>query len=230
MAFLRQDTNNIVVDAVLTDVGRAKLAQGNFSIFSFALSDDEVDYGIIPKYGQTVGKEKIEKNTPVFEALTNSNLSLKYTLTSLSNPNQVYMPQMTLTGLTSGVLTLTEGTASRPVLASVEMSAAIGGSVPAELVDNIFMVYVNRLFLSIDNYTPVNSQALSTNSTVNTARYEIPVVGGSVPLTFRSRTLPQTVYNTYSAFSSSQYISTYVRIVGRNSGLSQEFQVKITSN
>ena len=61
MGFLQQDTNNIIVDAVLTDVGRQKLAAGTFNVIKFAAGDDEVDYGMIVRYGRTVGQEKIEK-------------------------------------------------------------------------------------------------------------------------------------------------------------------------
>ena len=80
MGFLDHSTNNIIVDAVLTDIGRQSLARndGSFSIYQFALADDEVDYEIIKQYGRTVGKEKIEKNTPVLEALTQGSLALKY--------------------------------------------------------------------------------------------------------------------------------------------------------
>jgi hypothetical protein len=82
MGWLDNSTNNIILDAVLTDYGRQKLAAANgsnsangFSIFSFALGDDEVNYNLVKKYGRTIGREKIEKNTPVFEAFTNQNLS-----------------------------------------------------------------------------------------------------------------------------------------------------------
>ena len=80
MGFLDHSTNNIIVDAVLTDTGRATLAKndGSFVISKFAFGDDEVDYSIIQKFGSTVGKEKISKNTPVFEAQTNGDLALKY--------------------------------------------------------------------------------------------------------------------------------------------------------
>ena len=69
MGFLDHSTNNIVVDAVLTDLGRQALAKndGSFSIYQFALGDDEIDYSIIQQFGRTVGKEKIEKNTPILE-------------------------------------------------------------------------------------------------------------------------------------------------------------------
>jgi len=79
MGFLDHTTNNIIVDAVLTDKGREKLAQsgagGGLNIVKYAFADNEVDYTLLKKYGETVGKEKIEKNTPVFEANTDSTAS-----------------------------------------------------------------------------------------------------------------------------------------------------------
>ena len=66
MGFLDHSTNNIIVDAVLTDKGREALAKndGSFNIYQFALGDDEVDYAVIQQFGRTVGKEKIEKSIP----------------------------------------------------------------------------------------------------------------------------------------------------------------------
>ena len=109
MGFLDQSTNNIIVDAVLTDKGRAALARndGSFNLYKFGLADDEVDYTIIQQYGRTVGKEKIEKNTPVMEALTIGSLSMKYKLLSASNEFLSYLPQLTIDTGTSGVLSLT---------------------------------------------------------------------------------------------------------------------------
>ena len=65
MGFLDHSTNNIILDAVLTDLGRRALARndGSFEIFKFAFSDEEVDYGNIVEFGRTVGKERIEKIT-----------------------------------------------------------------------------------------------------------------------------------------------------------------------
>ena len=98
MGFLNQTTNNIIVDAVLTDLGRQFLARndGSFNIVKFALADNEVDYTIIQQYGRLVGKDKIEKNTPVFEASTNANIALKYKLVSVSNPVLTILPSLAL--------------------------------------------------------------------------------------------------------------------------------------
>ena len=79
MGFLDHTTNNIIVDAVLTDVGRQKLASsgagGGLNIIKYSFADSEVDYTLLKKYGETVGKEKIEKNTPIFEANTDATAS-----------------------------------------------------------------------------------------------------------------------------------------------------------
>ena len=60
MGFIDHSTNNIIVDAVLTDKGRQLLARndGSFQITRFSFGDDEVDYQTIRQFGQTVGKEK----------------------------------------------------------------------------------------------------------------------------------------------------------------------------
>ena len=51
MGFLDHSTNNIILDAVLTDTGRMRLAKGDgsFKISKFALGDDEIDYGLFNK-------------------------------------------------------------------------------------------------------------------------------------------------------------------------------------
>ena len=99
MAFLDHSTNNIIIDAVLTDTGRKMLAdnQGRFKIAFFSLADDEVDYTIIEKFGRAVGKEKISKNTPIFEAQTKGSLALKNRLLTLPDPTIIRLPSLTIT-------------------------------------------------------------------------------------------------------------------------------------
>ena len=119
MGFLDHSTNNIIVDAVLTDLGREILSKAtsteNF-IFSYAFADDEVDYTVIKKYGPVVGKEKIEKNTPVFEASTNSHLGVKYFLQTSENP---LVTQPTLSLSLNGVNALTGSVATTTLTMTV---------------------------------------------------------------------------------------------------------------
>ena len=88
MGFLNHATNNIIIDAVLTERGRELLSRndGSFNIEMFSFGDDEVDYSLISKYGLSIGKEKIEKNTPIFEANPNENIAIKHPLMSFTNP------------------------------------------------------------------------------------------------------------------------------------------------
>ena len=48
MAFL-DNSGDIILDAVLTDIGRRRMANGDFSITKFALGDDEINYGLYDK-------------------------------------------------------------------------------------------------------------------------------------------------------------------------------------
>jgi len=81
MGFLDHTTNNIIVDAVLTDEGRKKLASASgLSIIKYAFADTEVDYTLLKKYGEVVGREKIEKNTPIYEANTNGTHPSRHSL------------------------------------------------------------------------------------------------------------------------------------------------------
>ena len=230
MGILRQDTTNIEVDAVITTVGSQYLARGDFSIYSFSLGDDEIDYGLIPLYGQTVGREKIEKNTPIFEAMRNSNLAIQSNLVSISNPNQVYMPILNVNAgvsSTSNIITL-----SRQSTTTVNLSQQIqegSAQIPSEITDNVYVVFLNRLFLAINNQTPVNSESLANNPTLNTARYEIASGSPSATFTLRALSIPTSTYDTYSAFSSGAYIRTYMRIVGRNSGIVKDVEIRIKS-
>jgi len=230
MGLLRQDTTNIEVDAVITTVGSQFLARGDFSIYSFSLGDDEINYGLIEQYGQTVGREKIEKNTPVFEALRNPALSLRSNLISLSNPNQLYLPVLSVS---AGALTTTNYIEiSRQSSVNVNLSQLIqegAAQIPSEIVDNLYIIFINRLFLSIANQTPVNSDTLASNPAINTGRYEITSGGPTANFSLVARSIPAATFDTYSAFSSGEYIKTYMRIIGRNSGVTKDVEIRITT-
>ena len=43
MAFL-DNSGDIILDAVLTDAGRQRMARGEFKIVKFALGDEEINY------------------------------------------------------------------------------------------------------------------------------------------------------------------------------------------
>lgn len=95
MGFL-DNSGDIILDAVLTDTGRKRLAQGNgsFRIAKFALGDDEINYGLYNK-NHSSGSAYFDLEilqTPVLEAFTNNASSLKSKLISISRTNYLYLP------------------------------------------------------------------------------------------------------------------------------------------
>jgi len=99
MAFL-DNSGDIILDAVLTDTGRMRLAQGNgsFKISKFALGDDEINYALYNK-DHASGSAYFDlevMQTPVLEAFTNNTSNLKTKLMSLSRTNVLYMPVLKL--------------------------------------------------------------------------------------------------------------------------------------
>jgi len=99
MAFL-DNSGDIILDAVLTDTGRFRLAKGDgsFKIVKFALSDDEINYGLYDKNnlsGSAYYDLEILQ-TPIFEAFTNNASTMNYKLLSLPRTNLLYLPVMAI--------------------------------------------------------------------------------------------------------------------------------------
>ena len=93
MAFL-DNSGDIILDAVLTEVGRKRMAEGNFSIVKFALGDDEIDYSLYnPNHPSGSAYYDLEiLQTPIFEAFTSQNASINYGLLSNTNTELLYLP------------------------------------------------------------------------------------------------------------------------------------------
>jgi len=99
MAFL-DNSGDIILDAVLTDTGRARLAKGDgtFKITKFAFGDDEIDYSSYDgnnASGSAYYDLEILQ-TPIFEAFTNNTSTMKSKLLSLTNNNLLYLPILQL--------------------------------------------------------------------------------------------------------------------------------------
>ena len=99
MAFL-DNSGDIILDAVLTDTGRFRLAKGNgnFKIAKFALADDEIDYSLYDnEHASGSAYYDLEiLQTPVLEAFTNNGSSMKSKLVSIGRTNILYLPVIKL--------------------------------------------------------------------------------------------------------------------------------------
>lgn len=108
MGFL-DNSGDILLDMVLTDVGRARLAEGDgsFRIEKFALGDDEIDYA---KYNpnHASGSAYYDLDvllTPVLEAPTDNSTTMQSRLITISRNNLLYLPVVKLSENADGTKT-----------------------------------------------------------------------------------------------------------------------------
>lgn len=218
MGFLDHSTNNIIVDAVLTDEGRKRLASnnGSFSIDMFAFGDDEIDYGLIKKYGRAVGKEKIEKNTPIFEGLTLGNLEQKYKLVGISNPYLTKLPKLTLTT----TATQTFNSKTNIINFTIKQNLNTDVVIDKELIDKSYSVEMNDNLLYIQNITP----SISFNKIATYSNLTQGIVnntdnnGTSITITLNRKTISSTLFDIYHDPGNANKITTIVKIIGDNTG------------
>ena len=99
MAFL-DNSGDIILDAVLTDTGRFRLAKGDgsFKIVKFALADDEIDYSLY-NLNHASGSAYFDVDilsSPVLEAFTNNTSMMKSKLLSIPRTNLLFLPVLKL--------------------------------------------------------------------------------------------------------------------------------------
>ncbi len=95
MAFL-DNSGDIILDAVLTDAGRQRMARGEFKITKFALGDEEINYTTFasshPSGSAFADLEILQ--TPILEAFTNNTSLMKTKLLTINRNNLLYMPTL----------------------------------------------------------------------------------------------------------------------------------------
>lgn len=246
MGWLDHSTNNIILDAVLTDYGRQQLSLSNssFAVTHFALGDDEIDYRIIKKYGRAVGKEKIEKNTPIFEALTNPNTALKYKLIGRENVGQsltqIFMPVLTSSPAS---VSLSVTPTSNQISKSVTLNLQFRGSQdPASLRDVAQTAYSIKVS---DRFCTIGSAVNGTLTTPDAARttliasdpnrtvtYLLSVTEPTQPVSFTvtGRAIDPATASVYGKRISSteRSITTYITISGNRHGTTLDIPVTYT--
>jgi len=243
MGFLNHATNNIIIDAVLTERGREYLSQndGSFRISSFAFGDDEIDYSIIKKYGVSIGKEKIEKNTPIFEANPNENIALKHPCISFPNPLTRIEKMPSLVWQNSGGLNAIELYDTETVNTITSSEIEIRNFV--ETTDRSFNLDPNisdsRLIIKMhDDLLKISGIEFIDTDTNNIATYILntSIVNNSqVFNNQRSRTfsiytngvVTSDDFANYSLIGNSNIIKTKIQIIGQSSGASLIIPVNI---
>ena len=248
MGFLDHSTNNIIVDAVLTDFGRQQLSNGTFNVTKFAFGDDEVDYGLIQKYGRVVGKEKIEKNTPVFEAQTSRNRGLKYRLISIpSRPTLKKMPFVALTTSnddSSLVFSLGTGdgvTKTLTLTIQTRVPTGFGSTSDSSLNDASVFIQIPTLFFeppAVGSSAGAVGANLTLKGTVkNMAVYEAglttnndAVIIAKTSITLTVKSLGTDVWNLYGLPNNRNQIKGVISIFTGTTGLTKSIDFQINKN
>ena len=226
MGFLDNSTNNIIVDAVLTDVGRAKLSRGEFRPVYFAFGDDEVDYSLIKKFGRTVGKQKIELNTPVFEAQTNSKFGLKYRLVSFTDATLGFIPSFEVAGAVDLTLTTNSPNPAQQQRAFTINQTNNGAANQPETIENNVIVTLNSRFITLRGAQP------SSQDEDGFVQYIVNTPGmaaDGATFTIVAKALTQQDFDFYgSARAAGQgMIETLVTVVGVSTGARLDLPVTI---
>jgi hypothetical protein len=234
MGIIQNDTNNIIVDAVITDAGRQAIARndGSFSVVKWAASDEEVDYSIIQQFGKTNGEAKIVVNTPVFEALTSQQFSQKYKLMSISNPALIRLPTLKITGegvdASTNAISIGNTTVKRRTV-TVFQDILNETTIDLELRDQSFMITLPSRFLQIRSIPPDDIDATYNALYFLTRDSGETTLGGSrLSFTVETKSISETDFQIYGTRTNKNIIKCYMKIAGIQSGAVLDIEVSIT--
>ena len=241
MGFINHATNNIIIDAVLTERGTELLSQnnGSFNITSFAFGDDEVDYSLISKFGMNVGKEKIEKNTPVMEANPNENLALKYPLITLTNPISTtsHIPTIIRTDdVSNSVISLVNvNSSSADFNYDIKLRTFLENPDNIDLtglVDTTFLIKMNNNLIRITGIQPIDTDMNGVASYIVTTSADQPEFTGQRFFNFNIFANGVSTNQTFIDFetNSDGKLFTQIQITGRTTGRKLLIPVLITND
>ena len=230
MGFIPSD-GDIIVDAVLTDIGRQKLARndGSFRITSYAFGDDEIDYSLFnPSTGSSFVDEQI-LNTPIFEANVNERLSINTLLITITNPDLKYLPKLTAdnSSITIGEEAGQSAGVSTRFYQGTNQNSRI---VPVEIQDSAFLIELSNDLLYIENNTPTDITPYGTaiyilqrdDQLIQSSR------GAQVSFKIRPQSLSNSIWSVLSeGVAPNRTITTKIKCVGVNSGMSHTISVVI---
>jgi hypothetical protein len=216
MAYL--NNSSVVVDAILTDVGRQLLAQndGSFQITQFSLSDDEVDYTLYnpnQPSGSAFYGEAIE-NMPIIQAFPQANEIMKYKLITLPRGTSA-LPVISI-GYNS--ITLKQGAALSITPQTLNYLGATSTFEQSGYVATIGDVRTMSAFNGVGINTP-SATALNTTG--------ITTVGTNVSKTVIGTSINMTATTVNTLFGSNTTLYTTLTVIGRDSGARIQVPVQI---
>ena len=176
MGFL-DNSGDIILDAVLTDLGRERLARGDgsFKIAKFAVADDEIDYGKYNKNNPS-GSAYYDLDiltTPILEAFTNNIGAAKYKLLTIPRNNLLYLPVVKLANTIESLNATTFSETNSENISGLYVVSVDKDT--SEAVDGTTLLYTLNGVIKGDGEPPANgsnSTQIVTDQGLNTS--EIP--------------------------------------------------------
>jgi len=214
------DNTTVVVDAILTKKGRELMARGDgsFKLTQFALSDDEIDYGLWnPNHpnGSAFSGEAIE-NLPVIEAFPDENQMCRNKLITLPR-GTTKLPIITV-GLAKITINVGGSTVIRPETLNFQGLNAL-----KENSGYKFTMADRRL---VSNMTGIGKTLGGTS----TAMAKFIQSTGAVSQTVNGTGLSITAVNDTSLFGTASKLLTTLYVEGMDSGARVSIPVEISKN
>jgi hypothetical protein len=178
MAF-NDNSGDIILDAVLTEIGREALARGDgsFKIVGFALGDDEINYADWDATASSATAGATIRQTPIFEAITKNTAALKHRLITFAREDLLYLSATKIndkdsaskrTSLGGYVVAVDKDTKDK-LMSSEAVDGFLDGFTPLEQTAHI------RLDQGLDTLDISYTQELDTASLTHESDWEVQV-------------------------------------------------------
>jgi hypothetical protein len=227
------NSGEIFIDAVLTDEGRERLSRndGSFAIVRFRFGDDEIDYRFWNELTGSDSKDRKILDTPVFEAMTNEAVALRYPLVTIRNSRLQYLPTMVAKPSSVTLKEQTDGVGGGVDVTVSQEIARAQTIIPADTIDFNYAVQCDNDLIFVSQEIPVAITPFGT------AKYIIPAsqgrqtsAGGTeCKFNLRVQTLTTEAFDILvgASVAKPRTITTTVTVVGQQSGMSVRIPISI---
>jgi hypothetical protein len=236
MGFLNSDfpTSTVIIDAVLTDLGRQFISRGDgsFAITRWTASDDEIDYNLWNPANPGAEDAAILVS-PVFEGFINESFALKYPAMSCDIPNLKYLPKIVTEPTTVTKYYRDAIKNSFVVTVSQKMITNDVASIPSQIWDPSFIVQVDDDLLICDKVDLVNISAYNIGSYIAPTNSTQITNVNSCNVYFRSREVTSEQWSSYAnsgTVAPNRQITTLAKFTGTTSGLHTTIAITLTES
>lgn len=231
---LQDNSSDIFIDATLTDLGRERLSRndGSFAGVRYRFGDDEIDYRNWNEMTGSDSKDRKILDTPVFEALSNETIALRYPLITVRNARLQFLPSFVCKPASISLKENTDSVGGGVDVTVYQESSRAQTVLPAELVDVNYSVELDNDLLFISTEIPVSV----TN--FGTAKYIIPAAQGrstasggtECKFNVRVQTLTSEIFDVMvgPTVAKPRNISLSITVTGQQSGMVTRIPVTVT--